>query len=48
MTDDEIMRQLAKDAEEYGLEFELECFIDDHRNLLAYEIDEQFRKEWGL
>ena len=48
MNDNEIIEQLTNDAEEWGLECELDEFINDNPNLTATEIDEQFRNEWDI
>lgn len=48
MSDNEIIKQLADDAQEWGLEYELDEFINDNPNLTATEIDEQFRNEWDI
>ena len=48
MNDNEIIEQLINDAEEWGLECELDEFINDNPNLTATEIDEQFRDEWDI
>ena len=43
MNDNEIIKQLTNDAQEWGLEWELDEFINDNPDLIATEIDEQFR-----
>lgn len=48
MTDEEIIQQLTEDAQEWGLECELDEFINNNPNLTATEIDEEFRIEWDL
>lgn len=48
MTDEEIIQKLTEDAQEWGLECELEEFINNNPNLTATEIDEEFRIEWDL
>lgn len=48
MSDNEIIEQLTNDAQEYGLECELDEFISDNPDLTATEIDEQFRNEWDI
>ena len=48
MDDNEIIEQLVNDAEEWGLECELDEFINDNPDLTAIEIDEQFRNEWDI
>ncbi len=48
MTDQEIIEHLTQDAQGWGLEYELDEFINNNPNLTATEIDEQFRNEWGV
>ena len=48
MNDNEIIEQLTNDAQEWGLECELDEFINDNPDLTATEIDEQFRNEWYI
>lgn len=48
MSDGEIMRQLMNDASKWGLDYELNEFINDNPDLTATEIDEQFRNEWDI
>jgi len=48
MNDNEIIEQLTNDAQEWGLEYELDEFISNNPNLTATEIDEQFRNEWDI
>ena len=48
MTNEEIIKKLTEDAQEWGLEYELNEFLNDNPNLTATEIDEQFRNEWDI
>ena len=48
MSDNEIIKQLTNDAQEWGLEYELDEFINNNANLTATEIDEQFRNKWDI
>lgn len=47
MTDEEIIKKLTEDAQEWGLDYELDEFINNNPNLTATE-DEQFRNEWDI
>lgn len=48
MNDNEIIKKLTNDAQEWGLEYELNEFLNDNPDLTACEIDAQFRNEWDI
>jgi hypothetical protein len=48
MNDDEVIKRLTNDALEWGLEYELNEFLNDNPDLTATEIDAQFRNEWDI